>query len=368
MGGGIERYCDWLVTALEVEGATVRHHVLCPEGRRATITRKLAFLVSYAAILRDNRDNNDLSVLICHPNLAVGALVIMRLLRIHALSVKVIFYGEDIWSLGKVTAAVLRRWHISLLTVSSFSSGALVRIGDAVILSPGLSRQWYHTLRTSQSSPSDGDHCTLTVLSVFRLDAADAKGLPELLDAMEELVQKVPCRLMIAGSGSLPPHLADRIALYAWVSLVSNPSDSALADLYAAADIFVLATRTRSTRPTSGEGFGIALIEAQLAGTPVIAPAHGGSDDAFLEHITGLKPRDESPEALREVLEALASDAVLRERLGSNAHLWAAANFETGRRQRDVVRLLLPGWITSSDCTMGSPSASTTLVMTSLDT
>ena len=74
-------------------------------------------------------------------------------------------------------------------------------------------------------------------------------------------------------------------------------SDNELAHELAAADLFVLATQTRSGRGSVGEGFGLVLLEAQAAGTPVIAPAYGGSHEAYVEGVTGMAPTDESVEA-----------------------------------------------------------------------
>ena len=70
----------------------------------------------------------------------------------------------------------------------------------------------------------------------------------------------------------------------------------------AAADLFILATRTRRGRRACGEGFGLVLLEAQAAGTPVVGPAYGGSRDAYMESVTGVAPVGESAEALAVVL------------------------------------------------------------------
>ena len=73
----------------------------------------------------------------------------------------------------------------------------------------------------------------------------------------------------------------------------------------------------------------------------MIAPAHGGSDNAFLDGITGLKPSDESAESLEAVLRTLLSDSSVLRRLGDNARTWARAAFDPGRREREVAQLLL---------------------------
>ena len=58
------------------------------------------------------------------------------------------------------------------------------------------------------------------------------------------------------------------------------------------------AFRLSQWRTNVGEGFGLVLLEAQAAGTPVIATAYGGSHEACIEGVTGVAPADESAEAL----------------------------------------------------------------------
>ena len=70
-----------------------------------------------------------------------------------------------------------------------------------------------------------------------------------------------------------------------------------LVDLYGGADIFVLASRQHRRPGPAGEGFGIVLAEAALAGLPVMAPANDGSRDAFVPGLTGMRPVDQSVEA-----------------------------------------------------------------------
>ena len=82
------------------------------------------------------------------------------------------------------------------------------------------------------------------------------------------------------------------------VHLRPGLTDHDLAAQFAASDLFVLASRTRSGRRPCGEGFGLVLLEAQVAGTAVVGPAHGGSPDAYLDGVTGATPRDESAAAL----------------------------------------------------------------------
>lgn len=91
----------------------------------------------------------------------------------------------------------------------------------------------------------------------------------------------------------------------------------------------------------SGEGLGLVLLEAQVAGTPVVAPAYGGSADAFHADVTGLPPRDESAEALGAVLWALTTDEHLRAEMGTAAAAWARSGFAPARYARRVLTALI---------------------------
>ena len=86
--------------------------------------------------------------------------------------------------------------------------------------------------------------------------------------------------LTICGSGNPPADLLRLVSGHSWCTLRPDISDDDLAHELAVADVFVLATQTRRGRGAVGEGFGLVLLEAQVAGTPVIAPAYGGSREA----------------------------------------------------------------------------------------
>jgi glycosyltransferase involved in cell wall biosynthesis len=119
-------------------------------------------------------------------------------------------------------------------------------------------------------------------------------------------------------------------------------SDDDLARELAAADLFVLATNTRRGRSAVGEGFGLVLLEAQAAGTPVIAPAYGGSREAYIEGVTGVGPADESAEALTRTLDDLLKDPARLAWMGRNATQWTRMSFASERNYAQLaVRRLL---------------------------
>lgn len=80
------------------------------------------------------------------------------------------------------------------------------------------------------------------------------------------------------------PHL---VFEHSWCMLWPGLSDDDLAHELSAAELFVLARQAQSDRSAVGEGFGLVLLVAQEAGTPVIAPTYSGSHTAYIEGVVG---------------------------------------------------------------------------------
>jgi glycosyltransferase involved in cell wall biosynthesis len=99
-------------------------------------------------------------------------------------------------------------------------------------------------------------------------------GLDVLLDAWEDARAELPPRstLLIAGDGPLRADLEARAGEH--VRVLGRVSEDALVDLYRAADVAVVPTR-------SHEGFGLVVIEAAACGTPSIVTAVGGLPEAI---------------------------------------------------------------------------------------
>jgi phosphatidylinositol alpha-1,6-mannosyltransferase len=181
---------------------------------------------------------------------------------------------------------------------------------------------------------------TIQVVTAFRLAEWQNKGLPQLLEAVAGL-RRFDIRVIVCGSGTAPPELQTLVQAHGFCTLKVGLRDHELARELAEADVFVLATRTRRGRCASGEGFGLVLLEAQVAGTPVVGPAFGGSHDAFIDRITGVAPGDETADSLRMVLAELLQDRTELERMGRLAAQWARECFAPEiYASRAVARLL----------------------------
>ena len=75
------------------------------------------------------------------------------------------------------------------------------------------------------------------------------------------------------------------------------------------------------------EPFGLVTVEAMLAGCAVVASRHGGSVEIIEDGVTGLLVPPGDVAALAAAVERLATDAVLREKLGSRARQSAKERF-----------------------------------------
>ena len=90
--------------------------------------------------------------------------------------------------------------------------------------------------------------------------------------------------------------------------------EAALPEAYALAEVYL-----GLTRQTEGdvEGFGIALVEAQAAGIPVVAGLGGGTGDAVRDGETGLLVDPEDPAAVAVAVDGLLRDPARRAAMGA---------------------------------------------------
>jgi phosphatidylinositol alpha-1,6-mannosyltransferase len=159
------------------------------------------------------------------------------------------------------------------------------------------------------------------------------KGVDRVLEALPMLLGEVPGLLyVVAGDGpdrERLESLADRMGVRPRVCFAGRVAPERLADLYAAADVFVMPTR--SGVDGSVEGFGIVFLEAGSQGVPVVGPRVGGSADAIIDGETGFLVDANDSSDIAQALRLLLLDADVRRRLG-----------EAGRRNAFVPTDWLP--------------------------
>ncbi|MFO1056299.1 MAG: glycosyltransferase [Dongiaceae bacterium] len=131
-----------------------------------------------------------------------------------------------------------------------------------------------------------------------------------LLRALARVAGQLPdLRVLLAGDGVLRPAIAARIealGLGGTVRLLGDRRD--VPAILGLSDLFVLTSRW--------EGMPNAVLEAMLAGLPVLATRVDGSRDVVRDGETGLLVPPGDDAALAEALLALAGDAARRRALG----------------------------------------------------
>jgi glycosyltransferase involved in cell wall biosynthesis len=229
-------------------------------------------------------------------------------------------------------SAPTSRW---LKNVLSRRLAAHVAVGQevarAVERDAGLPRE---SVRTIYNGVPDvgpaaprGDDGGLVVGSLARLDRI--KGIDVLLHAAAGLDE---IRIVVSGDGPEAHRLraqadelglGERFRIEAW-------SDSRR-DLFDEIDIFAL--------PSRAEGFPLSIVEAMLAGRPVVATDVGSVKEAVVDGTTGLVVPPDDAGALRAALSRLGADPEERRRMGAAGRVRALAHFTAEQMAREFERL-----------------------------
>jgi phosphatidylinositol alpha-mannosyltransferase len=151
-----------------------------------------------------------------------------------------------------------------------------------------------------------------SVLFLGRLE--ERKGLPHLIRAMPTVQTAAPgTALIVAGDG---PDRADCEALAGALGVeatfVGPVADADKAAYFQAADVYC-------SPATGGESFGVVLLEAMAAGTPVVASAIDGYAGVLGPAGAGLLTPPTDAEALGNAIVRVLREDGLKEQLGAGA-------------------------------------------------
>ena len=143
------------------------------------------------------------------------------------------------------------------------------------------------------------------------------RSVAVLLDERPELRSKIVVPVVggPSGSGLAKPEglqkLAARLGIADVVRFRPPVGQEQLADWFRAASVLVM--------PSYSESFGLVAIEAQAAGTPVLAASVGGLPVAVRDGHTGFLVEGHDPVAYARVLRDFADDPGLSARMGASA-------------------------------------------------
>ena len=163
------------------------------------------------------------------------------------------------------------------------------------------------------------------------------EGLPFLIEAMAELLSRIPgARLLLVGGGR--DEQAVRAAAQRAGAAVLVPGrvpQELVRDFYTLVDVFVLPRRRiRLTELVTP----LKPLEAMAMGIPVLASDIGGHAELVSDGETGLLFKAESQESLVEQASRLGRDPELRAQLGAGGRRWV----ERERTWERIVTRYLP--------------------------
>jgi len=254
-------------------------------------------------------------------------------------------HGIEVW--GKALAAARRDLRAcTALAASSSFTAQQVREGLSVC-PPITVVHPCSDLQFPEEIPAPG--LPLRLLTVARLDAGERyKGHDQILDALHRLQQQgdldPELRWIVVGDGNDRQRLQDkalRLGLAARIDWRGRLSDQQLIEEFLNCSVFVMPSgfSIDAAGQATGEGFGIAYLEAAMAGRASIGALFGGQQDLIVDGETGwlVSAVDQS---LLELLRRLSTDSLPLEKAGRQAYKRASALFSGEAQRQSLMRLL----------------------------
>ncbi|WP_263730962.1 glycosyltransferase family 4 protein [Cellulomonas sp. SG140] len=184
--------------------------------------------------------------------------------------------------------------------------------GDAVVIPNGVYVDRFSSAERDERWTGTPGAPTIAYLG--RLDEP-RKGLPVLLAAVGRVLDQVPgARFLVAGRGETGQDQAQEVlgARAESVEFLGGLSDADKARLLASVDVYC-------APQTGGESFGIVLVEAMSAGTPVVASDLGAFARVLDDGSAGVLFRTGDSADLADTLLRVLGDTELRRTVAEHA-------------------------------------------------
>jgi glycosyltransferase involved in cell wall biosynthesis len=145
------------------------------------------------------------------------------------------------------------------------------------------------------------------------------KGIDLLIGAFEK-ADLGSMRLVLAGRGDAESQaqvekLKQNSTHTHLIDLIFSPTDEQRAQLLSRCLFFA--------SPSRYEGWGIAAVEANAAGKPVLVSQAAGFKSSIADQVSGIRVDLDVPEALVDGLKKMSFDVDFREKLKQGSRLWA---------------------------------------------
>lgn len=200
---------------------------------------------------------------------------------------------------------------------------------DAAPFQNALPARAAHRARLASEHALDAMQPWIVVAAMMR--RGDKLASYRELAAALALLADLPWQIVIAGDGPARAEVAAALDAVApgRARFLGEMSGADLPAVYAACDLALW--------PAVNEAYGMAMLEAQATGVPVVSCALRGVPDILCDGQTGLLAEPGSPRSLASLGRALLVDSRRRAAMGLQASTWVARerSLETAARRLD---------------------------------
>ncbi len=173
------------------------------------------------------------------------------------------------------------------------------------------------------------------LITVAMMREGDKLASYRLLGAALEALQSLSWSLEVIGDGSARQEVRHALApLGSRVEWAGLLRPEAIAARLAGADLYVW--------PAVHEAYGMALLEAEASGLPVVAGDFGGVREVVLAGVTGFLTPPSDKNAFASAVGTLLLDRPLRERMGEAAYAHVRAEHDLASAARRLAEALQP--------------------------
>ena len=343
----IEKWCGYFLsrghevhvisfTQGDIPGTVVHWIDLGLEGEESDLA-KLKYLTKGRKIRKIIREIAP-DVVSVHYATSYGASVALSGFRGYSLSV----WGADIYDFPRKSALhrALARYSLSKADVLFSTSRAMAKEARKYNKDKKIEITPFG-VDTELFSPAARTRAEDGIFRIGLVKKLDPKyGIDVLLQAAAKIRTDRPeinLQLVIAGTGPAEQEyhaLAEKLGLSDRVVWTGFIPQAEAARVWADSDLAVIPSTLDS------ESFGVAAVEAESCGIPVIISDIPGLMEATRPDHTSLVVRRKDPEALAEAILRMYDDPSLRRRMGENGRKYVLNRYEYHRCFRHIEELL----------------------------
>ncbi len=213
---------------------------------------------------------------------------------------------------SKVMPIAYRKMNVVTISPSTHDeiiSTGIARRRKVLIVQPGIKKSDFVT------SPK-----TLYPSFLYIGRLKEYKNVDIAIRAFKDIVAEYPtAKLTIAGTGESRARLeriSESLGLTTYIDFSGRVNDEQKKAL--------LSSSWAAIQPSSYEGWGLTVIEANACGTPVIAANVPGLRDSVIQGKTGILVKSRSVQELTNAIHEMIKNKGARERLSAHAKIWAA--------------------------------------------